>query len=294
MRLLVPLVLSVLLAGSAWAQTEGYAPWQDEGAETQELIERLKLLIDRAERDRAADPRFLQDLRRELLTFDRPWQAELIRDDFRDRDYTSNPAWTVASGRFYIDYSGGLRSRVTPREPTPPSGQSQSGDLAGALLGTILQQAMGPGESASDRLGPDRAEAFIERRITNAFAVRVALASSLTPGRLELGVYQGKDRSAGYRLAYNPGGTPSVELLATSLRGTSIIELYDQPLALEDGRSHFLEWTRHPSGQMAVTLDEKTLFEVSDRRFRDPFDGVTLVNAGGDFSLREIAVYGAD
>jgi hypothetical protein len=32
--------------------------------------------------------------------------------------------------------------------------------------------------------------------------------------------------------------------------------------------------------------------EVTDRSFRDPFDGIALVNGGGDYALRSITVDG--
>jgi hypothetical protein len=114
-------------------------------------------------------------------------------------------------------------------------------------------------------------------------------------GRFEFGPYQGAQASAGYRLAYtsNPSqGTPGWELLRLSSRGTSTLELHDQPLKLEDQQGHTLVWTRDTAGAMAVSLDGTELFQVTDRSFRDPFDGFALINSGGDYALRRITIDG--
>ena len=132
--------------------------------------------------------------------------------------------------------------------------------------------------------------------------MRVELTSRMVPGsaepRFEFGPYQGANASAGYRLAYRPGatgGTPSLELLRLSSRGgTSTIELYDKPLKLEDGKAHVIEWTRNRRGRMVVRVDGNEVMNVIDRGFRDPFDGVALVNSGGDYALRSITIDGVD
>ena len=43
---------------------------------------------------------------------------------------------------------------------------------------------------------------------------------------------------------------------------------------------------------MSVSVDDKTLVQVNDTSFRDPFNGLTLVNDGGEFAVREISVMG--
>ena len=114
--------------------------------------------------------------------------------------------------------------------------------------------------------------------------------------RFEFGPYQGANASAGYRLAYNPGapaGSASLELLRLSSRGgISTVELTDQPLRLQDGKSHVIEWSRDRGGRMVVKIDGAQVMEVTDRSFRDPFDGIALVNGGGDYALRSITIDG--
>jgi hypothetical protein len=272
-----------------------------EDAQTQNLIEQLRARIDKAEGDRDADPRFLGDLRAILAGYDRPWRTPLIQDDFRDGDFSHNPSWSVAEGKFYIDYSGGLRNRITPAPAPAPSAsepKKSEEDVAQAILGGFLDQVTGTKEQQQEPTAPppaaERAEIYLARTITNAFALKLSLASLVSPGRLEFGVYQGGDRETGYRLVYNPGGVPAIELVRTSSRGSSVIELYDEPLALEDNNDHVVEWTRHPGGEMAVSIDDRELFKVLDRAFKDPFHGFTIINTGGDFSIGEIALYGTN
>ena len=86
---------------AAGAQAQNYDPIRDETGKTQELIEELNTLVDAAERSRAADRRFIRDLRNVLRRFDNPWQVRLLTEDFRDGDFQSNPAWIVESGEFF-------------------------------------------------------------------------------------------------------------------------------------------------------------------------------------------------
>jgi hypothetical protein len=51
----------------------------------------------------------------------------------------------------------------------------------------------------------DAAEISTRLEITNGFSIRLRLTSQGDAGRLLFGPYQGGDRQAGYRLAYNPG-----------------------------------------------------------------------------------------
>ena len=153
---------------------------------------------------------------------------------------------------------------------------------------------------AQDRYRPyrqlwaDAAEISTRLEITNAFSIRLRLTSQGDAGRLLFGPYQGGDRQAGYRLAYNPGSRPSLELLRVGRRGRRprVIESYDDPVALGDGRPHLLEWNRTGDGTMTVSIDSRELMRVQDRRFRDPFDGFTLINRGGDYAVRWIKIKG--
>ena len=81
-------------------------------------------------------------------------------------------------------------------------------------------------------------------------------------------------------------------LRLSSRGGTSTTELDDKRLKLEDGKVHVIEWTRNRRGHMVVRVDGDEVINVTDRGFPDPFDGVALVNSGGDYALRSITIDG--
>jgi hypothetical protein len=209
----------------------------------------------------------------------------------------------VTAGEFLIDWRHGLRSVIEPlpqAQSGTASGQRQSTEEAvGALIGTLLQQTLGGQQTGTQPTNPGYAAVKAPVVISNAFAIELELTSRALPGlvdgRFEFGPYQGAQATTGYRLVYtaNPGaGTPSLELLKLSSRGTSTLDLHDQPLRLEDQQGHTLVWTRDTAGAMAVSVDGQTLFQVTDRSFRDPFDGFALINSGGDYALRRITIDG--
>ncbi|MDZ7810701.1 MAG: hypothetical protein U5L11_12150 [Arhodomonas sp.] len=43
---------------------------------------------------------------------------------------------------------------------------------------------------------------------------------------------------------------------------------------------------------MQIDLDGQSLIQVTDRGFTDPFRGVVMVNAGGDYAVRSMVVKG--
>lgn len=78
---------------------------QDNG----DLIRDLKGRIDRAEQTRAADPKFLEDLRQILSRYETGWPISALSDSFTDNDYNRTPAWTVHRGAWMIDRQYGLK-----------------------------------------------------------------------------------------------------------------------------------------------------------------------------------------
>ncbi|MEK9725696.1 MAG: hypothetical protein VW405_19745 [Rhodospirillaceae bacterium] len=108
------LALLVALVPSAASAQSGYTQWKDPnapaGGSTQDFVDKLNALVDKAERARAADPNFLRDLRDLAGQFDRPWGATVFNDDFLDGNHTADPAWTVVSGNYWVERGWGLRS----------------------------------------------------------------------------------------------------------------------------------------------------------------------------------------
>jgi hypothetical protein len=300
MRFAATIFALLLLAAPALAQSSRYAPMGDD--KLQQFTDELSTLIDEAEKARAADYRFLRDLRDLVRRYDQPWRVELLHDDFRDGDYTANPEWMVKAGDFTVDWRNGLQSRIEkPAAEQPaqqPPRETKKKDVAKALLGALLQEALK--DDSNDQqpatepapASPGHGQIYVAKTITNAFAIRLEITSTEGWGQLAMGPYQGAEQNAGYSLAYNPGATPSLELLRISGRGTSTLDSNPAALTLEDGATHTIEWTRDTEGAMAVSVDGETLLRVTDRGFRDPFDGFTLVNFGGDYTLREITISG--
>jgi uncharacterized caspase-like protein len=200
-----------------------------------------------------------------LGRYENPWDKRLFSDNFSGAGPKPDPPWQVTTGEIVIDRRYGLHS--------------------------IIKQ------SGADDIG--FAAAILPLKVESAFSLRVVLTSRMVQGvagpRFEFGPYQGANARAGYRLAYTPNaraGTPSLELLRLSSRGTSTLELTDKALKFEDGKSHVIEWTRDRGGRMVVKVDGAEVINVTDRSFRDAFDGIALVNSGGDYALRSIAVAG--
>jgi peptidoglycan hydrolase-like protein with peptidoglycan-binding domain len=258
---------------------------------SQELVDDILALAERGERAGAAQPWFLAEVRALARRYHWPWRAEVLRDDFRDGNFTANPAWTVVAGNFGVDANLGLKTVVTAQQAT--AAERQPEDLATAILGTILERATGSEGARAQTTAQSYSQIYVGRAIPNAFALELQLTSRAESGRFEFGPYQGGERASGYRLAYSPGVRPSLELVRLSPFGGSVIEAHQEALELEDGRVHTVLWTRDESGVMVVTVDGEELLRAGDRGVAGPFDGVVFINRGGDYTVREIKVYGA-
>ncbi len=81
------------------------------------LVEEISELIEAAEKARATDPKFLNELREALEDYQGPKFVELMKDDFRDGNISSNPRWNTFKGEYTVSRRDGLMS-VTP-EPEP-------------------------------------------------------------------------------------------------------------------------------------------------------------------------------
>jgi hypothetical protein len=301
------LALAAIAVGATTLSGPAAAQSAPAGGDQQleKLIKELRNELKRGESERLIDPWYLRDLRKVLGRYENPWGKRLFSDDFSGRGPQPDPPWQVTAGEFLIDWRYGLRTVVEPppahqQQQTGSSGQDQVGQLFGQLLQQALQGQQGGQAAEPPPADPGFAAVIAPVKVTNAFAMRIELTSRMVQGnaepRFEFGPYQGANATAGYRLAYSPGatgGTPSLELLRLSSRGgISTIELYDKPLELEDGKDHVIEWTRNPNGHMVVRVDGNEVMNVTDRSFRDAFDGIALVNSGGDYALKSITIDG--
>ena len=303
MRWIVLLITAVFAAGAARAEAPRPPGWSSGGGtETQKIVDQMRKLIDDADRKRAASPVFLEDLRKLARHYDQPWRVEVLYDDFGDGNFTANPTWTVASGRFAVEWGYGLRSVIRARPQAAPQPKSEPKkvepkDLPALLLKGFLQQQQPRQQQpqaaqAAPPAPADKAEIFAPRKLTNAFSIRLEISSRVGEGRFEFGPYRGAGRVTGYRLVYLPRAKPGLRLVRASKWGAGIIDAYGETLALEDGKSHIVDWKRGGDGFMTVSVDGKQLIAVTDRGIGEPFDGFMLRNAGGDYGLRRILING--
>lgn len=260
----------LLLAGSpARAQT----------GNIDELLKSLRALIDEADQANTADPTFLDDLRNLANSYDNPYPVKIVFDDFKDGDYTSNPAWTVVAGTWRVDAKagklGGLRSTVYPQE----SGQQ---DLASSLIGTLLKSQ-----------GVSYAAITLPATIPNAFSMRIELASRDDGGRLDFGPYLGSGGNTAYRLTYMPDAAQSFALSRLTSTGLKTLASSTDQISLEDAKSHVIDWKRDKAGKMTVALDGKPIIETTETSIRKPFTGFQVINSAGTYWIRSIAINGA-
>jgi hypothetical protein len=287
-----------------WGRTGQAAEAVDPAdAKLRHLTDELKALVDEAARARAADPRFLKDLRELARRYEWAWTRRIVRDDFADGDWTHNPTWAVWGSELLVEGWNGVTMRAvrSAAPPAPARGdRNDKKDLTGALIGTFLGQIARPEgrESGGNQAPPPASPAAevgmkLAVAVPNAFAIRVALASaSPGTGRFEVGVTSGQN-NAGYRLAYNAGGSPAFELVRVSQYGSAVIEVAGGPLKLEDGKLHTIQMTRDARDEIAVAVDGKELARIRDRAFGDAFDGILLVDKAGEVRIRSVEVYGA-
>lgn len=315
-RAVFPLLLSGLLAtGLLMTGTAGGPATAQEPDQLRSLIDDLNTLLDKGEKERLADPWYLRDLRSLVSKYDWPWQTRLFSDDFSTQGPAPAAPWKVTAGEFLIDWRHGLRTVV--ETPAPAQAQPQAEkkkdlsdkEVAGQIIGTLLNQALGNKQQQQQQQqqqqasqtpsDPGFAAAVAPIKITNAFALEVEMTArklqGQDSGRLEIGPYQGANAAVGYRLVINHEeqySRTTVELLKISSRGTSTLEFYDKPLPFADGQPHSLVWTRTPGGAMSIAFDGQEIIAATDVSFRDPFDGLAVINSGGDFAFRKLTIDG--
>jgi peptidoglycan hydrolase-like protein with peptidoglycan-binding domain len=199
-----------------------------------------------------------------------------IRDDFADGDFTRDPAWRIAAGRFEVR-DGGLYSEIGPPSQRPE-------DVGRQLLGDLLQQQLGVTLPGQERA----AVAHRPVEIGQVFRITAELSGSADDGHLDLGPYQGDALNQGYRLSYRANQARPLQLLLVDEGGLSTVA--SSSLRLDEGGPHRLVWQREPDGRMRVTRDGEVLMDVVDRQLSEDFAGFSLINAGGQWTLREVIV----
>lgn len=284
--------------------TSRYQSWQPPAGETvysrngsndtnqkyQLMIDELNTLINDAEKARAADRHFIQDLRDVLNEYDWPWRVTLIDEDFTDGKIAKSPDWEISSGDFRLERGLGLYSKVKPPRTASSRKKSSDKDLALALLGALLKDKSDSKKSSKDEKDK-KAAIEINKRISNAFALSTVIDSRSKQGKISLSLYQGKSTGSAYRLVFLPGDSASIELQRIGRRGTTIIDVADKVQA-KGNKTHKLQWTRDTRGNMKIDLNGKTIIQISDRGLRDPFSGFGLINHAGEFAIQWVNISG--
>ena len=72
--------------------------------------------------------------------------------------------------------------------------------------------------------------------------------------------------------------------------GGAVLHIYDA--FFKQNTIQVLKWTRNADGFMTLHFDGKPVLEAGDRGFRDPFDGFSLINRGGEYGLASIRIDG--
>ena len=298
--------LAVLVGLPAMAEESHYKPWprQAQTGEMTELLERLRTLTEQAERSRAADPAFIRDLRKLADAYDNPWPVKLLSDNFRDGDFTRNPAWTVIAGSWQVEKRGrsaSLHSSIhIPRGESRQreTGDSRASELVGNALDNLFNQQQAEQGGREDRRGDRAAQdkhatIYAPVRISNSFAIRLEIASAERGGRFDFGPSAGQRSESHYRVTYQPEAESGLVLSRVTNQGTQVLASSNGRVALEDGKSHVVEWKRDRAGRMTVALDGQRVIETSDTQIRSRFDGFLMDNGGGSYWIDSVEITGA-
>ena len=292
--------LPALSQGQGQGQGRGHGQDQRADPQVQDFVTRLTAITDQAERNRTARPAVIKSLRELAASYGPPARTSMLHDDFRDGDYTQNPAWQVAQGEFWVDAQG-LRSRAQAAAATPAAAQQNPNDATAALLGMVLtrmtqqQGTAQPAAAAAAPAKPVPAVIFIPAAIANAFdmSMQVSVLDGAAP--FLFGPYQGTDRRSGYRLIYKPSpenASGTLELIRLAARGSTAAGQTSAPVYLEGAAPHVIGWKRTRKGEMTVTVDGKEVMRSTDATVTGAFGGLMMANLGGDYAVREISIDG--
>lgn len=280
------LITGSLLLQPADAQAENavptYQPWTGttQGKATQKLIADLKTKIAQAEKDQAASPDFLDDLKKTLNEYEAATmvsQAQPFLDNFSDGEFATNATWKVTAGQWQVDKSGSNRGLVSKIR--------QQANL-NSLLGNLLN----PQGTQQQGTGAQYAAIYTKAKLPGAFTASTKFTSKDRYGGLQLSLYQGASAQNQYRVAYQPGNNQGLVLQKVTANGATTLGAYNGAINLEDGGAHEMTMTRDANGKMTVLLDGQLAINASDTSLKGDLDGILITNVGGSYWLREVSV----
>ena len=267
----------------------------DSPANTQKLVDELREMAARARRERSADPWLLEAMDGLVQRYYWPWRTQALDESFKDGDYTKSPPWEVAAGTFWVDESLGLRSKAAPPATTqaPPAKKQRFEDILRDAIRKEMERGGGQ-QPAEPVKAVAITEIYLPQKITNAFALDIVFSQhqpSKDEARMEFSVLEAARGSRAYVVALASGAEPALELLLTQGSKVSVIERASLDKAPATGAVQRLSWRRDPQGNMVIALNDKPLIEVRDRGLNAPFKTLGLVNRGGDYAVRKIALF---
>ena len=318
---------------SAMAQSGGtYEPWRNPDASSaprattsqhrtynrydkdiNSLIKDLEELIRVGRRDRAADPRFLDDMEDRISIYQgsavgteqgnvdqRPESTQysevIFSDDFSPGNQSNSPNWQVVQTGWFIDNTEGLRSNVLAGRPN--TSVDDQPNLIDDLFSSKKKRRKKKRKREEARrnaqpLAAEISELQLKENIPNNFVVNIEFKDFGGAGNLTAFLYQQGSKQVGYRLEMRDGGSSTVvTLYLVGSRSTRQIAQRVVRSYRSSGQvpSHQIRWSRVDSRRIGVNLDGKSLFTVTDRSFRDDWNGFSLINTHGDFAVRSIEV----
>ncbi len=301
--LLLGAVAGVLLLATPSLRAEDipYAPWQGQaqtGTMT-ELLKNLRALVDKAERDKAANPLFLKDLRTLADQYGGAiagWPVKLLYDDFQDGQYTSNPAWTVTAGQWQVSNVGSSPALFSQVQLPNANGQNsnKAADVLLSVLGAVVNQQNDQNQSNQNQQGQTpRATILTPVAITDQFSIKLVMISGgERVGQFNFEPFAGKRTDSSYQITYAPGAARGLVLSRITDRSVQTLASSSGSVDLEDGKSHVIEWNRGPGGKMTVNLDGKLVLQATDTTAHKPFKGFVMLNTGGAYGIRSVAING--
>jgi hypothetical protein len=258
-----------------------YQPWtgSQQGQATQQMLKDLKAMVAQAEKDQAASPDFLADLKKLIANYEAattPSQGKPFLDEFADGEFASNPAWKVSAGKWSVDKGGsniGLVSKIR---------QQQSLET---LLGGILNQ-----QGTQQQTGQEYASIYTKAKLPGTFNYTTTFTSKDRYGGLHLSLYQGASAQNQYRVIYQPGNQTGLVLQRVSQQGATNLGAFAGAINLEDGKPHSISLLRDAAGKMNVLVDGKLAISAADTTLKGDFDGVLMTNVGGSYWIRKVSV----
>ena len=174
-------------------------PGSGQPGDVQQLVKQLRQLIAKAEKAKAADPKFLRDLKNLTDSYDIP--SQILFDNFSSGQYPDNRRWNVTAGNWRIvtQPSPGLATRVSTQQ-SGQYGNNNQNALTGLLGALIAPQGS---NQSQNQQGNGYAGISAPVAIPNAFSLHIEFSASNDAQRLDMGMYR-NNNDGGYFLSYMP------------------------------------------------------------------------------------------